>query len=92
MKKRNLKNDLHVFTNLVRYLNLVTILRLYQFLNVLILFHIFWDSNLTVYLEVTITEASEDDYEYEEVIFSFYVFFSVNSLLSFLWNIHFIFH
>lgn len=92
MKKRNLKNDLHVFTNLVRYLNLVTILRLYQFLNVLILFHIFWDSNLTVYLEVTITEASEDDYEYEEVIISFYVFFSVNSLLSFLWNIHFIFH
>lgn len=75
MKKRNLKNDLHVFTNLVRYLNLITILRLYQFLSVLILFHIFWDSNLTVYLEVTITEASEDDYEYEEVICSFYVFF-----------------
>lgn len=47
---------------------------LYQLLSIIILFHIFWDSNLTVYLEVTITEASEDDYEYEEVICSFCIF------------------
>lgn len=69
MGKRNFEKSLNYIYQLVRYMDLKLNFKVKSILNHF-LPHIL-RLTLDKISEVAITEASEDDYEYEEVIFSF---------------------